>query len=91
MGYGLTSKMLVNLVDGCAQAKNVLPGSTLWTLDAGRGPGGADQGRGRGGGESACRRRRGHGPHDVLRPFYSYRLAPYPTFLVNGHLVREPW
>ncbi|MEU7699916.1 hypothetical protein [Streptomyces sp. NPDC039028] len=22
--------------------------------------------------------------------FYSYRLAPYPTFLVNGHLVREP-
>ncbi|MEU6165170.1 hypothetical protein [Streptomyces tanashiensis] len=23
--------------------------------------------------------------------FYSYRLAPYPTFLVNGHLVREPW
>ncbi|WP_198540479.1 hypothetical protein [Streptomyces exfoliatus] len=23
--------------------------------------------------------------------FYSYRLAPHPTFLVNGHLVREPW
>ncbi|MFD0154427.1 hypothetical protein ACFVID_34155 [Streptomyces sp. NPDC127132] len=23
--------------------------------------------------------------------FYSYRLAPYPTFLVNGHLAREPW
>ncbi|MCX5226998.1 hypothetical protein [Streptomyces sp. NBC_00233] len=36
MGYGLTSKMLVNLVDGCAQAKNVLLGSTLWTLDGDR-------------------------------------------------------
>ncbi|MET9377628.1 hypothetical protein ABZX98_26460 [Streptomyces sp. NPDC002992] len=23
--------------------------------------------------------------------FYSYRLEPHPTFLVNGHLVREPW
>ncbi|MFE0737835.1 hypothetical protein [Streptomyces sp. NPDC058855] len=23
--------------------------------------------------------------------FYSYRLSPHPTFLVNGHLVREPW
>ncbi|MFB9605954.1 hypothetical protein ACFFTQ_23580 [Streptomyces roseofulvus] len=23
--------------------------------------------------------------------FYGYRLAPYPTFLVNGHLAREPW
>ncbi|MER8045670.1 hypothetical protein [Streptomyces sp. NPDC094032] len=23
--------------------------------------------------------------------FYSYRLAPHPTFLVSGHLVREPW
>ncbi len=23
--------------------------------------------------------------------FYSYKLAPYPTFLVNGHLAREPW
>ncbi|MDX2562771.1 hypothetical protein PV371_24380 [Streptomyces sp. TX20-6-3] len=36
MGYGLTSKMLVNLVGGCAQAKNVVPGSTLWTLDGDR-------------------------------------------------------
>lgn len=23
--------------------------------------------------------------------FYGYRLAPYPTFLVNGHLAREAW
>ncbi|MFK4192270.1 hypothetical protein ACI2LO_09445 [Streptomyces sp. NPDC033754] len=23
--------------------------------------------------------------------FYSYRLPPHPTFLVNGHLAREPW
>lgn len=23
--------------------------------------------------------------------FYSYRLDPYPTFLVNGHLVRQMW
>ncbi|MFC8915451.1 hypothetical protein ACFT5C_06740 [Streptomyces sp. NPDC057116] len=22
---------------------------------------------------------------------YSYRLSPHPTFLVNGHVVREPW
>ncbi|MEV0453042.1 hypothetical protein [Streptomyces sp. NPDC050600] len=36
MGYGLTSKMLVNLVDGCAQAKNVVPGAAMWTLDDGR-------------------------------------------------------
>ncbi|MFH9723885.1 hypothetical protein ACH4M4_13105 [Streptomyces sp. NPDC017254] len=36
MGYGLTGKMLVNLVDGCAQAKNVVPGNTLWTLDGDR-------------------------------------------------------
>ncbi|MFE5616725.1 hypothetical protein [Streptomyces sp. NPDC056463] len=28
-----------------------------------------------------------------VKPFtlYSYRLEPHPTFLVNGHLVREPW
>ncbi|MFE4582800.1 hypothetical protein [Streptomyces chartreusis] len=27
------------------------------------------------------------------KPFtlYSYRLAPYPGFLVNGHLARQPW
>ncbi|MEV6249982.1 hypothetical protein AB0M38_27815 [Streptomyces sp. NPDC051742] len=36
MGYGLTSKMLVNLVDGCVQAKNVAPGSAMWTLDGDR-------------------------------------------------------
>ncbi|MEV4425376.1 hypothetical protein AB0K23_08320 [Streptomyces sp. NPDC049602] len=36
MGYGATSKMLVNLVDGCAQAKNVAPGSVMWTLDGDR-------------------------------------------------------
>ena len=36
MGYGLTSKMLVSLVDGWAQAKNVAPGSVLWTLDGDR-------------------------------------------------------
>lgn len=32
-------------------------------------------------------------PRPGTKPFtlYSYRLAPYPTFLVNGHLVREPW
>ncbi|MDV9191153.1 hypothetical protein R6L23_23620 [Streptomyces sp. SR27] len=36
MGYGPTSKMLVNLVDGCAQAKNVVLGSTMWTLDGDR-------------------------------------------------------
>ncbi|MER6100203.1 hypothetical protein ABT154_30970 [Streptomyces sp. NPDC001728] len=36
MGYGPTSKMLVNLVDGCAQAKNVAPGSMMWTLDGDR-------------------------------------------------------
>ncbi|MFJ4901241.1 MULTISPECIES: hypothetical protein [unclassified Streptomyces] len=23
--------------------------------------------------------------------FYSYRLDPYPTFLINGHLVRQMW
>ncbi|MFF3606433.1 hypothetical protein [Streptomyces sp. NPDC002463] len=36
MGYGPTSKLLVNLVDGCAQAKNVVPGSAMWTLDGDR-------------------------------------------------------
>ncbi|MFD7980816.1 hypothetical protein [Streptomyces sp. NPDC059071] len=36
MGYGLSSKMLVNLVDGCVQAKNVAPGSAMWTLDGDR-------------------------------------------------------
>ncbi|MFF9915002.1 hypothetical protein [Streptomyces sp. NPDC013457] len=36
MGYGLSSKQLVNQVDGCAQAKNVAPGSVLWTLDGDR-------------------------------------------------------
>ncbi|WP_369144926.1 hypothetical protein [Streptomyces sp. R44] len=36
MGYGPTSKMLVNLVDGCVQAKNVAPGSAMWTLDGDR-------------------------------------------------------
>ncbi|MET9955026.1 hypothetical protein ABZ135_26245 [Streptomyces sp. NPDC006339] len=36
MGYGLPSKMLVNLVDGCVQAKNVAPGSAVWTLDGDR-------------------------------------------------------
>ncbi|MFF0555429.1 hypothetical protein [Streptomyces sp. NPDC004266] len=36
MGYGPTSKMLVNLVDGCTQAKNVVPGSVMWTLDGDR-------------------------------------------------------
>ncbi|MFF3759283.1 hypothetical protein ACWEPR_33530 [Streptomyces sp. NPDC004290] len=36
MGYGPTSKMLVNLVGGCAQAKNVVPGSAMWTLDGDR-------------------------------------------------------
>ncbi|MFE5831694.1 hypothetical protein ACFQ67_21925 [Streptomyces sp. NPDC056488] len=36
MGYGPTSKMLVNLVDGCVQAKNVVPGSEMWTLDGDR-------------------------------------------------------
>ncbi|MEU4280737.1 hypothetical protein [Streptomyces tanashiensis] len=36
MGYGPTSKMLVNLVDGCAQAKSAVPGSAMWTLDGDR-------------------------------------------------------
>ncbi|MFC7966345.1 hypothetical protein [Streptomyces cinereoruber] len=36
MGYGPTSKMLVNLVSGCAQAKKVVPGSEMWTLDGDR-------------------------------------------------------
>ncbi|WP_435969414.1 hypothetical protein [Streptomyces sp. Qhu_M48] len=36
MGYGPTSKMLVNLVDGSVQAKNVAPGSVMWTLDGDR-------------------------------------------------------
>ncbi|MFF0478000.1 hypothetical protein [Streptomyces sp. NPDC004284] len=36
MGYGPTSNMLVNLVDGCARAKNVVPGSVMWTLDSDR-------------------------------------------------------
>ncbi len=33
MGYGLTSKQLVNLVGGCAQAKTVTEGQALWTLN----------------------------------------------------------
>ncbi|GHG17685.1 MULTISPECIES: hypothetical protein [Streptomyces] len=33
MGYGLASKMLVNLVGGCVQAKNVASGDIMWTLD----------------------------------------------------------
>ncbi|MEU9994247.1 hypothetical protein [Streptomyces sp. NPDC050848] len=36
MGYGLSSKMLVNLVDGCVQAKNVAVGSAMWTLNGDR-------------------------------------------------------
>lgn len=36
MGYGLTSKMLVSVVDGWTQARNVRPGSVLWTLDGDR-------------------------------------------------------
>lgn len=36
MGYGLASKQLVNLVDGCAQAKDVAPGQAMWTLDGAR-------------------------------------------------------
>ncbi|MEU5220205.1 hypothetical protein AB0G79_28975 [Streptomyces sp. NPDC020807] len=36
MGYGPTSRMLVNLVDGCTQAKDVAPGSVMWTLDGDR-------------------------------------------------------
>ncbi|MET9652067.1 hypothetical protein ABZZ44_17575 [Streptomyces sp. NPDC006460] len=36
MGYGLSSKMLVNLVKGCAQARTVAPGQVLWTLDGDR-------------------------------------------------------
>ncbi|MFB7369165.1 hypothetical protein ACFC0D_04920 [Streptomyces sp. NPDC056222] len=36
MGYGLSSKQLVNLVEGCVQAKNVAPGSAMWTLDGDR-------------------------------------------------------
>lgn len=30
---------------------------------------------------------------DGTKPFtlYDFRLAPYPSFLVNGHLAREPW
>ncbi|MFI8963592.1 hypothetical protein ACIGO8_15935 [Streptomyces sp. NPDC053493] len=36
MGYGLSSKMLVNLVDGCVQARNVAAGSVTWTLDGDR-------------------------------------------------------
>ncbi|MGW2304206.1 hypothetical protein [Streptomyces sp. NPDC001809] len=28
--------MLVNLVGGCVQAKNVTPGSAMWTLDGDR-------------------------------------------------------
>ncbi|MEU3426247.1 hypothetical protein [Streptomyces gardneri] len=36
MGYGLTSKMLVNLVDSCVQAKDVAPGRAMWTLDGDR-------------------------------------------------------
>lgn len=33
MGYGPTGKQLVNLVGGCAQAKTVTEGQTLWTLN----------------------------------------------------------
>ncbi|MFJ3906609.1 hypothetical protein [Streptomyces sp. NPDC090025] len=36
MGYGLSSKMLVNVVDGCVQAKDVAPGASMWTLDGDR-------------------------------------------------------
>ncbi|MER7537310.1 hypothetical protein ABTX77_21355 [Streptomyces sp. NPDC097704] len=36
MGYGPTSRMLVNLVGGCAQAKDVAPGGVMWTLDGDR-------------------------------------------------------
>lgn len=36
MGYGLSSNMLVNLVDGCVRAKGVVPGSAMWTLDGDR-------------------------------------------------------
>ncbi|MFD3568891.1 hypothetical protein [Streptomyces sp. NPDC058667] len=36
MGYGPTSKMLVNLVDGCVPARDVTPGSAMWTLDGDR-------------------------------------------------------
>ncbi|MEU3691170.1 hypothetical protein [Streptomyces narbonensis] len=36
MGYGLTSKMLVNLVGGCVQAKDVASGRAMWTLDGDR-------------------------------------------------------
>ncbi|MFD6345317.1 hypothetical protein ACFWF9_11385 [Streptomyces roseolus] len=36
MGYGLASKMLVNLVGGCVQAKNVASGDIMWTLDGDR-------------------------------------------------------
>ncbi|MFF5503073.1 hypothetical protein [Streptomyces roseolus] len=36
MGYGLASKMLVNLVGGCVQAKNVASGDLMWTLDGER-------------------------------------------------------
>ncbi|WP_261992208.1 hypothetical protein [Streptomyces sp. MS191] len=36
MGYGLVSKMLVNLVEGCAQARTVVPGQVMWTLDGDR-------------------------------------------------------
>jgi len=37
----------------------------------------------------AVRLRRAESP----KPFtlYSYRLDPYPSFLINGHLGREPW
>ncbi|MEU1226849.1 hypothetical protein [Streptomyces sp. NPDC005828] len=36
MGYGPTSNMLVNLVDGCTRAKDVAPGRVMWTLDGDR-------------------------------------------------------
>jgi len=36
MGYGLSSMMLVNLVAGCAPAKDVAPGGVMWTLDGDR-------------------------------------------------------
>ncbi|MDH6549643.1 hypothetical protein M2160_003721 [Streptomyces sp. SAI-117] len=34
-----------------------------------------------------------HRRADSPKPFtlYSYRLDPYPSFLINGHLAREPW
>jgi hypothetical protein len=36
MGYGLASKQIVNLLGGSAQAKAVVPGQAMWTLDGDR-------------------------------------------------------